>query len=321
MRAWLPLANPNFRTSRSERTTVTPPAFRTFEESRRAAPPAPADGFVRRRSRADPAALLFALCGTAGLLGLLLLIPRAAERIVPEAETLVVLSLPEPPDQESPPPQEEPVNQAEVEAMSREEAAPASRPRTAASAPAAPVIPPPSINLAPVELPQVPVTGNAVRGIGQVEGMGDLAQGPTGPGGKGGNGLGGDGSGGASSGRGTGNRLYASWAPDMDFSQNYRFYPREARLAGIEGKAWLRCFVLPGDRVRDCQVVAERPAGHGFGAAAMKTEQGMRVRVRNQAGRRIYNVWVTIDSSFVLPKGKTRATADAGGTSEGQAQP
>ncbi|MFM7348696.1 MAG: hypothetical protein ACKO01_04330 [Erythrobacter sp.] len=265
--------------------------------------------------------MLFALCVTASLLGLLLLIPRAAERIVPEAETLVVLSLPEPPDRVIPPPQEKPVNQAEVEAESREEAAPASRPRTAASAPAVPVIPSPLINLAPVELPQVPVTGDALGGVGQAEGRGDLAQGPTGPGGKGGNGLGGDGSGGAGSGRGTGNRLFASWAPDMDFSQNYRFYPREARLAGIEGKAWLRCFVLPGDRVRDCQVVAERPVGHGFGAAALKTEPGMRVRVRNQAGRRIFNVCVTIDSRFVLPKGMDRAAATDGAKSGDQPQP
>lgn len=259
------------------------------------------EGFVCRKRTTNPAALLFSLLVTAALIGMMLLVSGVADRVRPVAETLSIFTFTEVSDDNSKLPDAVPVNQPEVFADSPDEAAPSSRPRTRSPAPALPVVPPVAIDLAVEQQPQVPQTGEGLEAIAGANSKGDLAQGPLGRGGAGGDGLGGNGSGGVGSGKGEGSRLIASWAPGMDFSQNYRFYPLEARLAGIEGTAWLNCFVLPRDRVRDCKLVAERPSGHGFGKAALKTEKGLRVRVHTQSGRRIYNKWVIIESFFVLP--------------------
>lgn len=259
------------------------------------------EGFLHRRRSANPAALLFSLLITAGLIGTMLLVSGVADRARSAPETLAIVTLDNFSRDDAKVPEETPADEPEVFADSPDEAAPASRPRTMAPAPALPVVPPVVIDLAVEQQPQVRQTGENQEVTDGANSKGDLAQGQLGVGGAGGNGPGGNGSGGGESGKGEGTRLIASWAPGMDFSQNYRFYPREARLAGIEGKAWLNCFVLPRDRVRDCKVVAERPSGYRFGEAALKTERGLRVRVHSQSGRRIYNTWVTIVSFFVLP--------------------
>jgi len=283
-----------------------------------AAVPNASVGFARRRSSPNPVALLFSSAVTAALVGRLLMVPDVADRVRPIDDALVVFSVTEEPAEDRELPEEAPVDEPELIADGPEEAAPSSRPRTVAPAP--PVIPPAVIDLTPVPLSQAPAA-EALQPSAGADGEGDLAQGPIGQGGKGGDGVAGDGSGGAGSGKGEGSQLIASWAPTMDFSQNYRFYPREARLAGIEGMARLRCFVLPRDRVRDCTVVAEKPSGQGFGAAALKTQAGLRVRVRDQAGRRIYNKWVVVESMFVLPRSKNPRPAAETKPGDGEAQP
>lgn len=106
----------------------------------------------------------------------------------------------------------------------------------------------------------------------------------------------------AGDGRGQGGLLKASWAPSMDFSQDARFkhYPAAARAAGIEGTAWLKCRVLRRDRVRDCRLLGETPQGHGFGAAALKTERDLRIRLHDETGRRVYDDWTIVTSHFTL---------------------
>lgn len=272
-------------------------------------------GFARRERRTNPSALLLSLVITAALFGVLLLAPGVQDRVRSVSETLVVMSLVETPSDTAEPPVETPVDEPEVYADSPEEASPASRPRTMAPAPALPTNPPVLVDLAIEHRPEISTTGEGREIVVGGDSNGDLAQGPVGRGGEGGNGKDGDGSGGTVNGNGKGTMLIASWAPGMDFSQNYRFYPRQARLAGIQGVAWLECLVLPRDRVRDCKVVAEKPGGHGFGAAALRTQSGLRVRVHSQSGRRVYNKRVTIESYFVLPPSE-RGRADAGKASQ-----
>lgn len=263
-------------------------------------------GFARRKRSPNPTSLLFSVILTGTLMGMMLLVSGVPDRVRPAAEALVVIPFAQISADDSDLPEEKPVEQPEVFADSAEEAAPSSRPRTVTPAPALPVVPPAAINLAP-QLPQVPVTGEGLKAIGEANSNGDLAQGPTGRGGHGGDGVAGDGSGGAGSGKGAGSKLIASWAPSMDFSQNYRYYPPEARRARIEGAVLLDCFVLARDRVRDCNLVAEKPSGYGFGKAALKSERGLRIRIHNQAGRRIYNQRVNVISYFVLPESETAA--------------
>lgn len=256
---------------------------------------------AQENTRDKSAALLFALVLTAALFGLILLVGKP--RLKPDAPdtNLVILTASQIPDEDRKPDQEENIDQPEVFADSPEEAAPQSRPRTIAPAPAMPVIPQAAIDLAPLDLPAIPRTGDGPIITPGANSRGDQARGPEGRGGAGGDGLSGNGSGGAGNGKGRGSMLIASWAPGMDFSRNYRVYPPAARKARIEGAAYLRCFVLRRDRVRDCTLVREEPQGHGFGEAALKTEPWMRIRVHNQAGRRIYNQWVVVKSYFVLP--------------------
>jgi TonB family protein len=288
--------------------SVTRPASRNGSE-----------GFVCHKRGANPTALVFSLLVTAALLGMMLLVSGMADRVRPVTGTLMVFSVEQILPDASKPPKEKPVNQPEVYAVSREEAAPSSRQLTVAPAPALPVIPLPAINLASTEVPEVPVTGERLRVIAGADSKGDQWQGALGLGGQGGNGIAGNGRGGAGNGTGSGSQLIASWAPSMDFSQNDPYYPRAARLAKIEGTAWLNCFVLRFDRVRDCKLIAESPSGYGFGKAALKASKGFRVQVHNQSGRRMYNEWVTVKSNFVLPE--SEATQAANEAISAQTQP
>ena len=253
-------------------------------------------GFVGRKRSPNPAALLLSVIITGAFIGAMFLLSGVAERVRPAQEALTVIALaPILPDVSDPP---------------------SSRPRTIAPAPALPVLLPTAIDLAPV-VPQVPVPDVGLKPIGEPNSNGDLAQGPVGAGGAGGDGVAGNGSGGAGSGMGKGSKLIASWAPSMDFSQNHRYYPPAARRAGIEGAVLLDCFVLPRDRVQDCKVLAEKPSGYGFGEAALRTEPGLRIRVHNQAGRRIYNQQVNVISYFVLPKSDDRKAKAESKTEDG----
>lgn len=104
----------------------------------------------------------------------------------------------------------------------------------------------------------------------------------------------------AAGGGGVANVYTASWAPDMDFSMDHKHYPRRAAKARVEGVAWLKCRVIRGDRVRDCQLIGESPKGYGFGSAALKTQSGLRIRLHDQTGRRVYDQWTMVTSTFRL---------------------
>lgn len=279
----------------------------------------PRQGFVHRKRSANPAALLFALLVSAALFGLMLLVSGVADPDRPMAERLAVFSLTQISTDDRKRRKEKPVDQPERLADSPEEASPASRPLAAAPAPALPDIPMPDTTLAATQVPATPDPGDASTLTGEPDSRGDSAQGAVGPRGQGGDGLAGNGSGGAGSGNGTGNRLIASWAPEMDFSVLDRFYPKDARLAKIGGTVWMSCYVLRFDRVRDCKLIGESPQGQGFGRAAMRAQSDFRIRVHNQAGRRIYNEWVTVRSHFkVQDLGPDEADAPA--QSEGKAE-
>ncbi|MGH6970604.1 MAG: energy transducer TonB, partial [Caulobacteraceae bacterium] len=47
------------------------------------------------------------------------------------------------------------------------------------------------------------------------------------------------------------------------------YYPAAAKAAGVEGEASIRCARDAHLALKDCALVSESPAGHGFGAAAL----------------------------------------------------
>lgn len=272
--------------------------------------------YADRKRRTNPAALLLSVSFTAALISLILFVSGARERLPQSADALALFAVTPDPAPPAKPPAERPVDRPEIMSQSADDGAPASRPRTLRAAPALPVIPPVRIDLVPSPLPEIPVADEGLVVAPGGKSKGDLDEGPTGRGGQGGNGVGGNGNGGSGTGKGTGTRLIASWAPGMDFTQNARLYPPAARRAKIEGVVVLECFVLPRDRVRDCRVLAERPAGFGFAEAALRSEQGLRVRLHTLAGERVYNRWARIDSYFVLAKNEARKTTGEEGAGE-----
>jgi len=120
----------------------------------------------------------------------------------------------------------------------------------------------------------------------------------AGPGGAGGEGRGMAAAGAAPTGRQR--SVTAVWAPDMDFSKDHLLYPPAARGERVEGRAWLRCFVMRRDRVRDCRLIGESPAGYDFGQAAMRGSPAMRIRLFYERGRRVYDEWVIVTKTFNL---------------------
>lgn len=115
-----------------------------------------------------------------------------------------------------------------------------------------------------------------------------------------GEGAGAAGGGAAGGGRGVARVYTASWAPSMNFAHDHKHYPRRAAKARVEGVAWLKCRVIRDDRVRDCKLIGENPKGYGFGRAALKTEPGLRIQLHDQTGRRVYDEWTIVTSTFTL---------------------
>ncbi|MEM9086205.1 MAG: hypothetical protein AAGB23_09815 [Pseudomonadota bacterium] len=254
-------------------------------------------------------ALVFALGVTAALFTLLAFISPAEDRLGPPHEALTVFTI-SVDAEESVQPDPPKVDQREVLANTLEEAAPESGPLTVSPAPDLLIVPESKITLTDWLIPEITLADAALEFTQGAPSEGDQDIGPEGIKGTGGDGVAGNGLGGAGSGLGRGNQLFASWAPSMNFEKLNTFYPEDARGAGIEGHALLKCMVLKRDRVRDCSLVEDGPVGHDFGQAALDAEDILRVRVRNQVGRRVYNEWVIIETVF--KPSATKHTAKSG---------
>lgn len=175
------------------------------------------------------------------------------------------------------------------------------------------VVPIPAIELSPVTVPEVTLSGTAKVladgagsqsfGNGIVGGTGTAAGTGTSGEGEGGAGPGGDGAGGD----GTRGRLFARWAPEMRMSQLKAFFPEAARPTRQGGYARVKCFVLEDHRVRDCTLINEFPVGLGFGAAAVASEPVMRVQVRDRRDKPVFNTWVLYFAEFRHPETGRRA--------------
>lgn len=239
-------------------------------------------------------ALVLSVALTSAMFGVLLLASVSTIMAAPVRQVLVAFDAPmvEPePEQQTGIQAPKPVAAA-IHAPGTPDSAPAPRP---AATPPSPVrVPIMAIDLAqralPIETIAVPLASvsDQAAGVSQVVGDGGS-----------GNGSNGAGSGGSGS-SGAGRKLFISWAPSMDFSRDNRYYPQAARAARVEGVAWLRCLVIRNDRVRDCTLVGEEPQGYGFGAAALRTVPGLRLRLHDERGQRVYDDWAIVTSTFTL---------------------
>lgn len=260
----------------------------SVELARFSAGPSQTAIFLQREGhRPDPRALALAVLGTALLFALIVFLPRSGRPA--EADRVVIVALPvEVIQQETkvPPSTTEGRKPAST---ARDDPAPAPR----ASLPVSDfaIRPVPAVELGPVVLPQIPL-----RDLAPVvtEGVVAGAEG-AGGGASDGNGLGEKGS-------GRGRKLAASWAPEMSFAKLNSYFPKAAIPARTGGVAVLRCRVVRRNRVRNCSLVSENPAGLGFGQAALDAEAILRVQVHDQNGRKVHNEWILFEAVFRLPE-------------------
>lgn len=91
--------------------------------------------------------------------------------------------------------------------------------------------------------------------------------------------LGGGGAGGAGEDRGRGPKHYV-WARELTSAERLSVYPAAGRYTA-GGLVVLSCLLRGEDRLGGCLILTEQPAGHGFGAAAVRASQLRGVRPVN----------------------------------------
>lgn len=241
------------------------------------------------------AAIIFAL-------GLLLLMRSALPTVPPTADLalptqFILLPPPSPP---SPEPQRL-AQRIANSGGSPKAAGPmkaARRPAEASGAPPDPTIEPLlKLRDVPLILPTTPPlptidNGAALAGRGAASGAGELGVGVDG--------LGGTGKGrGRGIGDGNGDGIASvivppRWVWKPEEADLAPYVPEAARRAKASGTVYLACQVLKSRRVRGCRVLAEQPAGMGFGSASLAASRIFRVHPERQDGKIVEDVWVGI---------------------------
>ena len=98
----------------------------------------------------------------------------------------------------------------------------------------------------------------------------------------------------------TGNR-----APDWRYMPSVEviqfFYPKAARRAEVEGRVTVRCALDAEGTPQDCRTISETPAGHGFGAAAVKVANLCEFLPARSDGKAVAST-VRIPISFRIPE-------------------
>lgn len=251
--------------------------------------------FVRSEShRPDAKSLALAVLATGLLFVLIIFLPRSSRLAEPARRDTVVLAV----QLTHPPSDVSPQTGGDGARVSVQSEPPAPVPRAALPPPDFAILPVPESEPVPMVMPQLPVRNQApVMAEGQEEReRGSAIAAGDGVSGSGGDGLGGKGS-------GSGRKFAASWAPEMNFAKLNAFFPKPAIAARTDGVAVLRCRVVRRNRVRNCSLVSENPAGLGFGQAALDAETILRVQVHDQNGRQVHNEWILFEAVFRLPAG------------------
>lgn len=91
------------------------------------------------------------------------------------------------------------------------------------------------------------------------------------------------------------------WLVKPDGAMVARFYPERAQRMEGEGRAALVCTVALDTRLHDCRVQSESPTGYGFGEAALKMADEMRMAPAIRNGVPV-KALVRVPLAFVMPQ-------------------
>jgi TonB family protein len=92
-----------------------------------------------------------------------------------------------------------------------------------------------------------------------------------------------------------------SWAEAPTAADVAAAWPAKARAAGTAGMANLSCTIGHDGRPRDCAVLGEEPSGQGFGFAARKLAEKLRVAQGGSTGAEV-RIPVTFDPALLAAR-------------------
>jgi TonB family protein len=78
---------------------------------------------------------------------------------------------------------------------------------------------------------------------------------------------------------------HPAWVRTPNAGSLLSIYPPEALKAGMEGHTVMECIVKDDGSMATCHVVAETPAGQGFGAAALRLMPRFHMRTTDEDGQ------------------------------------
>jgi TonB family protein len=89
-----------------------------------------------------------------------------------------------------------------------------------------------------------------------------------------------------------------NWIAKPTASQMERAYPPRALEEGLRGRTVIQCSITRQGALTTCAVISESPAGHGFGAAAMRLSRYFKMAPRTVDGLDVEGALVNVPITF-----------------------
>lgn len=100
----------------------------------------------------------------------------------------------------------------------------------------------------------------------------------------------------------------AGWSEAPSVAELAAGYPAKAKAARVSGTVNLTCEIGRDSRPRDCAALTEKPGGYGFGAAARKLAERMKLDQTSMIGQ---NIFIPFTFDIAVLTGESTVTKPA----------